>query len=144
MATRYISNRRQLLRQMKLEILGLLHIIGSTVSSSILQEQDKKIYKHAVPSKYKYTRTHFLSKHTGYKIKTGKGVAVIFSTVKYAQYLEKLKGKRWNTHLEEVDLDANLRTFKIPTGRPYANFIPGIIKGIRQVKKKVKGIKWKV
>jgi hypothetical protein len=139
----YIPNTK-LNKQFKAELNDIANIIGATISSQILKKAQSNIYSFQVPSKYKYVRKHTLAKNIGFTVKGG--VVTIFSNVKYAHYLESLVGARWNTHYSDADLNVSINSLTEPSGnRPYGNFVPGVIAGMKIIKnKKLGGINWKV
>ena len=139
---RYKSYRKAVERALVNDLRGLMAAMGSEISNSILMQQRSNIYRHAVPPKYKYIRSHDLAKYTGYIIKQRKGIVILFSTQVYAAYLEQLVGKRWETTFQETDLKVNLENMKMPKNRPYANFIPGFIKGMKKIQRRFRYIKW--
>ena len=145
MTMRYKSNLKNVILDLKKDIFDILTVIGSTISKEILIKSQKRIYGHGLPPDRRYIRTHTLAKNIGYVVKQGKGVATVFSNVKYAHYLEQLVGKRWQTHLVDTDLTVNIEKVKGPSGnRPYANFIPGFLAGMKNVKKLIGGITWRM
>ena len=140
----YKSNRRAVEKTIRRNLIGVAEYLGSTISHQIMTKQKKNIYNHTLPAKYKYTRTHELAKYTGYRVKTFSGIVLIFSTKVYAQYLERLVGKRWETHWKKIDLKMDIEKLKMPRKRPYANFVPGMIQGLKLAKRKYRSIKWKL